>query len=84
MSSSSYMERLNANKILDDRFKSNTENLPEYKSPNLDNADELKDRNIELSGYDVSRKAVYYDLKNKDGTIKRIYAENLEDYKPFF
>lgn len=83
MSSSSYMERLNANKILDDRFKSNTENLPEYKSPNLDNADELKDRNIELSGYDVSRKAVYYDLKNKDGTIKRIYAENLEDYKPF-
>lgn len=83
MSSSSYMERFNADKILDDRFKSNTENLPEYKSPNLDNADELKDRNIELSGYDVSRKAVYYDLKNKDGTIKRIYAENLEDYKPF-
>ena len=83
MSSSSYSEKANSRKVLDDQFKNIVEGLPEYKNINTDNANELKERNIELSGYDPSKKEVYYDLKQKDGTIKRTYAGKPENYKAF-
>ena len=83
MSSSSYLEKDNSSKVLDEQFKKIVEGLPEYKNINTDNGNELKDRNIELSGYDPSKKEVYYDLKQKDGTIKRIYAGKPENYKAF-
>lgn len=83
MSSSSYLEKANSRNVLDNQFKNIVEGLPEYKNINTDNGNELKERNIELSGYDPSKKEVYYDLKQKDGTIKRTYAGKPENYKAF-
>lgn len=83
MSSSSYENRTNASLTLDDSFNKAIENLPKFRPFNKNNPEDLRDAGKNLDGYDDSKKEVYYEVKDDDGRIKRVYAGSPEKYKYF-
>lgn len=83
MSSSSYENRTNASLTLDDSFNKAIENLPKFRKFNKNNPEDLRDAGKNLDGYDDSKKEVYYEVKDDDGRIKRVYAGSPEKYKYF-
>lgn len=83
MSSSSYDNRTNASLSLDNSFNKAVENLPKFRKFDKNNPKDLRDAGINLDGYDDSRKEVYYEVKDDDGQIKRVYAGAPEQFKAF-
>ena len=83
MSSSSYDNRTNASLSLDNSFNKAIENLPKFKTFNKNNPEDLRDAGLKLAGYDDSRKEVYYEVKDDDGQIKRVYAGTPGQFKAF-
>ena len=83
MSSSSYDNRTNASLSLDNSFNKAIENLPKFRTFNKNNPEDLRDAGLKLAGYDDSRKEVYYEVKDDDGQIKRVYAGAPEQFKAF-
>lgn len=83
MASSSYENRTNASLTLDDSFNRAIENLPKFRKFNKNNPEDLRDAGKNLDGYDDSNKQVYYEVKDDDGRIKRVYAGAPEQYKYF-
>ena len=83
MASSSYENRTNASLTLDDSFNRAIENLPKFRKFNKNNPEDLRDAGKNLDGYDDSNKQVYYEVKDDDGRIKRVYAGAPEQFKAF-
>ncbi len=83
MASSSYENRTNASLTLDDSFNKAIENLPKFRKFNKNNPEDLRDAGQNLAGYDDSNKEVYYEVKDDDGRIKRVYAGAPEQFKAF-
>ena len=83
MSSSSYENRTNASLTLDDSFNKAIENLPKFRPFNKNNPEDLRAAGKNLDGYDDSKKEVYYEVKDDDGRIKRVYAGAPEKFKAF-
>ena len=83
MLSSSYENRTNASLNLDDSFNKAIENLPKFRKFNKNNPEDLRDAGKNLDGYDDSKKEVYYEVKDDDGRIKRVYAGVPEKFKAF-
>lgn len=83
MLSSSYENRTNASLNLDDSFNKAIENLPKFRKFNKNNPEDLRDAGKNLDGYDDSKKEVYYEVKDDDGRIKRVYAGAPEKFKAF-
>ena len=83
MLSSSYENRTNASLTLDDSFNKAIENLPKFRKFNKNNPEDLRDAGKNLDGYDDSKKEVYYEVKDDDGRIKRVYAGAPEKFKAF-
>ena len=69
--------------ILDDSFNKAIENLPKFRKFNKNNPEDLRDVGKNLDGYDDSKKEVYYEVKDDDGRIKRVYAGEPEKFKAF-
>ena len=69
--------------ILDDSFNKAIENLTKFRKFNKNNPEDLRDAGKNLDGYDDSKKEVYYEVKDDDGRIKRVYAGEPEKFKDF-
>ena len=83
MLSSSYENLTNASLTLDDSFNKAIENLTKFRKFNKNNPEDLRDAGKNLDGYDDSKKEVYYEVKDDDGRIKRVYAGEPEKFKAF-
>lgn len=80
---SSYNDIKEAKLYLDKEFIEKTKEVPKFLPIDTNSGKVLREIGQELSGYDSEKREVYFEIKQLDGSTKRVYGGKPKMYKNF-